>query len=144
MEQTPREYEFARLILRLSNQIVRNRNLHVKELGLTTEQADSLQFFLAHENAVITDLKEHLGVTHQTARGIVRRMEEKGLIRTRKSEVDARYQCILPTEKGRQIGERLIKNGVRTGGQLLHGMEPQQQKAFYELLTAALKNVEQS
>lgn len=84
MEKRIKEYEFARLILRLSNQIVKNRDQHVRDLGLTTEQADSLQFFLSHKNAVIMDLKEHLGVTHQTARGIVQRMEIKGLIETKK------------------------------------------------------------
>ena len=51
-----KEFTVARLILRMANQIVKNRNLHVKALGLTTEQADSLLFFLSHENAVINDL----------------------------------------------------------------------------------------
>ena len=45
MEQN-KEYTLARLILRLANRIVKNRDRHVKELGLTTEQADSLLFFL--------------------------------------------------------------------------------------------------
>lgn len=141
MEKRIKEYELARLILRLSNQIVKNRDQHVRNLGLTTEQADSLQFFLSHKNAVIMDLKEHLGVTHQTARGIVQRMEIKGLIETKKSETDARYQCVMITEKGKEIGQKLVKNGVQTGNRLLHGMTPEQQQDFYALLTAALKNV---
>lgn len=82
MEQN-KEYTLARLILRLANRIVKNRDRHVKELGLTTEQADSLLFFLDRKDAVINDLKDHLGVTHQTARGIVQRMESKGLVQTR-------------------------------------------------------------
>ena len=73
MEQN-KEYTLARLILRLANRIVKKRDRHVKELGLTTEQADSLLFFLDRKDAVINDLKDHLGVTHQTARGIVQRM----------------------------------------------------------------------
>lgn len=138
-----KEYDFARLILRLSNQIVKNRDRHVRELDLTTEQADSLQFFLTHENAVIMDLKNYLGVTHQTARGIVKRMETKGLIQTRKSETDARYQCVVVTEQGKKTGQILIKNGIQTGSKLLHGMSADQQKLFYELLKSALENVEQ-
>ena len=35
MEQN-KEYTLARLILRLANRIVKNRDRHVKELGLTT------------------------------------------------------------------------------------------------------------
>ena len=51
-----KEFTVARLILRMANQIVKNRNLHVKALGLTTEQADSLLFFLSHETVSYTQL----------------------------------------------------------------------------------------
>lgn len=137
-----REYRTARLILRLSNQIIRNRDNHVKELGLTTEQADSLQFFLSHERSVIMDLKNYLGVSHQTARGIVQRMEGKGLIRLQKSETDGRFQCIQVSEKGKSLGRQLRINGIRTGNKLLKNMEPEEQEEFYHLLEVALKNVE--
>ena len=137
-----REYRTARLILRLSNQIIRNRDNHVKELGLTTEQADSLQFFLSHERSVIMDLKNYLGVSHQTARGIVQRMEGKGLIRLQKSETDGRFQCIQVSEKGKSLGWQLRINGIRTGNKLLKNMKPEEQEEFYHLLEVALKNVE--
>ncbi len=137
-----REYRTARLILRLSNQIIRNRDNHVKELGLTTEQADSLQFFLSHERSVIMDLKNYLGVSHQTARGIVQRMEGKGLIRLQKSETDGRFQCIQVSEKGKSLGRQLRINGIRTGNKLLKNMKPEEQEEFYHLLEVALKNVE--
>ena len=35
-----KEFTVARLILRMANQIVKNRNLHVKALGLTTEHTE--------------------------------------------------------------------------------------------------------
>ena len=143
-EKPAREYELARLILRLSNQIVQNRDRHVRALGLTTAQADSLQFFLAHPDAAILDLKHHLGVTHQTARGIVQRMEEKGLLQARRSQEDGRYQCIRATEKGEALGRQMIRNGTRTGSRLLHNMNQEQQDTFYALLQAALNNVEQT
>ena len=110
MEQN-KEYTLARLILRLANRIVKNRDRHVKELGLTTEQADSLLFFLDRKDAVINDLKDHLGVTHQTARGIVQRMESKGLVQTRKSKEDGRYQVVSPTQAGWRTGSILLRNG---------------------------------
>ena len=139
-----REYRTARLILRLSNQIIRNRDNHVKELGLTTEQADSLQFFLSRERSVIMDLKNYLGVSHQTARGIVQRMEGKGLIRLQKSETDGRFQCIQVTEKGKSLGRQLRINGIRTENKLLKNMEPEEQEEFYHLLEVALKNAERA
>ena len=39
------ENELGRLILRLSNTIIKNRNRHLAALNLTASQADSLQFF---------------------------------------------------------------------------------------------------
>ena len=133
-----KEFTVARLILRMANQIVKNRNLHVKALGLTTEQADSLLFFLSHENAVIN----YLCVTHQTARGIVQRMEGKGVVTTRKSPTDGRYQVVSLSEKGRKMGAILLENGIQTGSRLLHGMTPEQEDLFLQLMQLALENVE--
>lgn len=134
MEQN-KEYTLARLILRLANRIVKNRDRHVKELGLTTEQADSLLFFLDRKDAVINDLKDHLGVTHQTARGIVQRMESKGLVQTRKSKEDGRYQVVSPTQAG-------WRTGIQTGSCLLHGLTTEQEEQLYQMLQVAMKNLE--
>lgn len=38
------EFRVARGILTLANRIIANRNEHLKEVGLTAEQADSLLF----------------------------------------------------------------------------------------------------
>lgn len=137
-----KEYVFARMVLKLANQIVKQRNRHVKELGLTAEQADSLQFFLQQEHAVISDLKEYLGVTHQTARGIVQRMEAKGLVYTRQSPTDGRYQIVSPTEHGAAIGQILHENGTQTGSKLLHNMTKEQQETLFSLMKTALHNME--
>ncbi len=39
------ENELGRLILKLANTIIKNRNRHLEALDLTSGQADSLQFF---------------------------------------------------------------------------------------------------
>jgi DNA-binding MarR family transcriptional regulator len=136
------ENELGRLILRLANTIIKNRNHHLEALNLTTEQADSLQFFLAHEEATVTELKDHLGITHQTAWGIVQRMAEKGLITLRISDADARCRLIAPTEAGAELGTRMMYNRERTGRKLFHGMTDEEQAVFIGLLEKALKNVE--
>ena len=133
MEQN-KEYTLARLILRLANRIVKNRDRHVKELGLL--------FFLDRKDAVINDLKDHLGVTHQTARGIVQRMESKGLVQTRKSKEDGRYQVVSPTQAGWRTGSILLRNGIQTGSCLLHGLTTEQEEQLYQMLQVAMKNLE--
>ena len=83
------ENELGRLILKLANTIIKNRNRHLEALDLTSGQADSLQFFLTHDQATATELKEYLGITHQTARGIIQRMITKGLLELHRSDADA-------------------------------------------------------
>lgn len=135
------ENELGRLILKLANTIIRNRNHHLQALDLTSSQADSLQFFLAHENATVTDLKEEFGITHQTARGIVMRMAEKGCVTLNRSEADGRCQIVTPTEHGTELGETMRRNRTRTGGKLLDGMDAEEREIFIRCLNRAYENV---
>lgn len=136
------EYKLARQVLNLANQIVKNRNNHLKELNITAEQADSLIFFGANNDRSISDLKEYLHISHQTARGIVKRLEEKHLLNLRVCETDSRYKTIYLTDKGRQILKCLENNGTHTGYQLLKGMSQEEQEQFSKLIVCALKNIQ--
>jgi DNA-binding MarR family transcriptional regulator len=135
------ENELGRLILKLANTIIKNRNRHLQALDLTAAQADSLQFFLSHDNATATDLKDAFGIAHQSARGIVSRMAEKGCVTLKKSELDGRCQLVTPTEYGRELGERMMKNRLRTAGKLLDGMTDEEQEGFIRCLHQAFENV---
>ena len=135
------ENELGRLILKLANTIIKNRNRHLQALDLTSSQADSLQFFLAHKNATASDLKDEFGITHQTARGIVTRMAEKGCVTLKRSEEDGRCQIVVPTEYGVELGEKMKQNRMRTGGKLLDGMGQSEQELFIRFLNQAFENV---
>lgn len=136
------EYVLARKVLRLANLIIINRNTDIKELGLTAEQADSLLYFSQNESKSAADLKDYLGITHQTARGIIERMVKKGILKTNISEEDARYKKIVLTEKGFQLCDCLKANGMHTGDRLLNGMNESERKQFFSMITLAVKNLE--
>lgn len=136
-----KEYELARQVLTLANQIVKNRNKHLKELNITAEQADSLTFFTFNADKSISDLKDHLHISHQTARGIVKRLEEKGIVKLSVSEADGRCKTVSLTDKGRCIAECLKRNGTHTGYQLLSGMTDMEQEQFSALIARALENI---
>lgn len=135
------ENELGRLILKLANTIIRNRNRHLQALDLTSAQGDSLQFFIGHPNATTTDLKEEFDITHQTARGIVARMAEKGCVTLEKSRQDGRCQIITVTQYGMELGERMKQNRMRTGGKLLDGIAPDEQEKFIRYLRIAFENI---
>lgn len=105
-------HQLGRLILKLANTLIKNRNRHLKALDLTTSQADSLQFFLANPQSTVTDLKAYLEITHQTARGLAQRIEEKGLVTPSPSSIDGRCRTISPTEKEWSLAEQwhIIEN----------------------------------
>ena len=137
-----KEYELARQVLTLANQILKSRNRHLKELNITAEQADSLAFFYFNDDKSISDLKKHLHINHQTARGIVKRLEEKELVKLSVSESDGRYKTVSLSEKGIYIVERLKQNGAHTGYRLLSEMTKAEQEQFSILIERALKNME--
>lgn len=113
----------------------------MKQLGLTTEQADAIQIIVGFESLSCADLKEHLGTTHQTASGIVKRLELKRLVFIRTSEKDLRSNEICITNNGKSMLKHLIENGTHTGEKLLAGMEEKEQAEFMKLLSKAIDNV---
>lgn len=137
-----RDNELGRLILKLANTIIKNRNAHLAALDLTTAQADSLQFFLDNSGSTITDLKSYLGISRQTARGIVSRMIRKELLTGAPSNTDACCTIIAPTESGVRLGQQIRRNRERTAEKLLNGMADEESTIFIDLLSRPLKNAE--
>lgn len=134
-------HQLGRLILKLANTLIKNRNRHLEALGLTTSQADSLQYFLANPESTVTDLKDYLEITHQTARGLAQRIEEKGLVTLSTSTIDGRCRSITPTENGRELGVKMANNREKTVLRLLSGMTEEEQETFYRLLKMAYENI---
>lgn len=134
-------HQLGRLILKLANTIIKNRNRHLEAMGLTANQADSLQYFLANPESTTTDLKDYLGITHQTARGLVQRIEEKGLVSLTPSALDGRCRTISSTESGKELGVKMAQNRERTVLRLLSGMTEEEQETFYRLLKMAYENI---
>lgn len=135
------EYTLTRKIRELANLITKNRNADIRELGLTTAQADAILYFAENPGKSAADLKSFLGITHQTARGTIQRMAEKGFLKISPSENDARYKQIFLTEKAKSVYQSMQKNGTRTGNQLLNGMCAEEKEKFLYLLNLGIKNL---
>jgi len=136
--------QLARNVVRLSGRIIRNRTAHVRELGLTPDQADCLVFLqsrFGQDETTITDLKEYLDVSHQTAQGVVQRMVGRGLLELSVSPIDARRRVIAVAPEGMRLLARLNANASRLGGSLLDGLSEQEQKQFAALIQKALDSV---
>lgn len=134
------EDELGRLILKLSHQIVKNRGRHAQSMGLTAGQADCLLFFSSRQEASVTQLKDYLGVTHQTAQGLVQRMAAKGLLSTRRSPQDSRVLLVSLSPLGHGQAEQLARSREHTVGQLLQGISPQKEEELLHMLELVYRN----
>lgn len=136
-----KKLDLSRLVLNLANTIIHNRNCHLTELGLTSSQADCMKFFITNGKASIKILRSELGITHQTAQGLVARLVQKGFLSAEQSQTDKRYQMITVTDMGLRLSEQLQANGRRTAELLVKGMKEDEKEVFIRLLQIAYENV---
>ncbi len=135
------EYLAARKILMLGKTIISNRNNNLKSINLTAEQADALIYLSEHPGSSIRDLSNHLGITHQTASGIVRRLCEKTTITMVPSSEDGRRTLINLTEQGLSLISQIKENGTHTGEKILSSMNAEERLQFERLLDKALASI---
>ena len=83
-------------------------------------------------------------LTNPTVTGIVKRLEEKEMIVRCPSNNDARYKCLHVTEKGKGIICKSFKFGANNiEKQLVKDMTDEEIKILKDLLSRALKNMEE-
>ncbi len=83
----------------------------IENAGLTFQQHQALLFiigYLNREQITIGELTERLQVRHQSAVGLVNRLEEQGLIERREGLEDKRKILIVLTRKGADLLESLV------------------------------------
>lgn len=136
-----RELQMTRKLLQLARMITYRRNEELSALDLTASQADTLNFFLEHPEKTAADLKQHLEVTHQTARGLIERMVDKELLTLAPSAEDGRCKVVSVTAKGYALAEKMAKNRGATAKAMLQGMTDEECDVFYMLTLKALANM---
>lgn len=94
----------ARELLAAIPGVMRFIRSHMREQrgGLTIPQFRSLVFLSLHENASLSELAEHLGLSLAGASRMVELLVRRGLIRRRAEATDRRRVCLSLTASGRQ------------------------------------------
>ena len=136
------------LIKRLYLYLQRDRNMRLKRLGITASQSDTMMYI--YDNAAEReihqrDIEEYLMVSNPTVSGIIRRLEEKGLISCAQSASDARSKALSLTAQGAAVMDEIMRRGRAVNEyRLIDGMDDGEQRQFTELLARALRNIEKS
>ncbi|MEG3071262.1 MAG: MarR family transcriptional regulator [Candidatus Syntrophopropionicum ammoniitolerans] len=138
-----REHQIIRMVWQLGNALVKFRNQDLLGYDLTSVQAEVISFLIKNRDGQINmqDLQNNLMLTHPTVIGIVKRLESKGLIVSKKGKPDARCTYIRLTENGALFKNILDRLATENAAILLRGMTDEEQKEFYRLLQIVQKNI---
>lgn len=136
------QFKTASLIVRLGNVVVWLRNQRMQQRDITSTQSDVIRYILKHRDGPVSagDLMKHLSLSPSTMAGILKRLEQKGLIIRTPDEKDARKIIITLTEEGLALEDYLKGTAAQTEKILLQGMTKAEQDEFYRLLTIAMQN----
>ena len=100
---------------RVGRLMMQGRDRDLEDLGLTSIQADALQFFDRNPCSQINRLRDHLNVSHQAACGLVDRMKAKGLLDVEVSGEDARAKTVSLSKIGSRVCDDLKMRGSSAG-----------------------------
>lgn len=83
-------------------------NKELDNYGLTASQGRILGL-ITHSNETVCsrDIENHFDLTHPTVCGILKRLESKGMIYNKQSEMDKRVKNIFITEKTKKLDENI-------------------------------------
>jgi len=98
--------EFIRLMWSVDHELQRVSKRMVERIGLTAPQRLAVRFVGRHEGLTLGRLAELLHMHPGTVTGIVRRLEEEGLVVQTRDADDTRRRHLALTATGRLIDRR--------------------------------------
>lgn len=142
----PERARALRIIRRIDNSLLKNRNKRLADFDLTAAQSDIVVYLMNNyqEMSEINqlDIQKHLQLSNPTVSGLLNRLEEKGFISRTSSIHDARYNCIMPTQKALIQTNSMIEHMYSSEDSMLAGLSDAEKEELFRLLSIVLENVE--
>ena len=128
------------VLKQLTDVLTKQVNNELREEGLTMSQMRVLVILDEKQNktASMKDIEKELAVAQPTTAGIIRRIEEKGLIIYLSDPENKRAKWIQLTEAGKEKCRIAYGHMEATEKKLRSGMTEEEGKKFFELLKKAL------
>ncbi len=129
-------FNAGRLMKQINDQLEKNANNNLREIGLTVSQLNVLRHLNHAEDGRLTmkEVEKKLHVAQSTATGIAMRLELKGLITARGDESDHRIKVIEITEEGRSVCLKAKSFIIETETRLLNALDEEDRAHFVEML----------
>ena len=133
--------EFIRRMWAVDHELHRVSKRMVDRIGLTAPQRLAVRFIGRHSGVTLGQLAELLHLHAGTVTGIVRRLEERGLVVQTRGVEDTRRRHVTLTASGRQVDRRrkgTVEAAVRRTAQ---AATPQQMAAAAYVMDVLAKHL---
>lgn len=126
----------------LNDELEKRANEDLQKSGLTLSQM-RVMAFIAQNNFQTTqkEIESHLGVSHPTVNGLLKRLESKGVITTELSVNRRLTKIVRMTEKGKDECEKAGDSRARHEYLLGKNLTAEERETLMELLNKVLNGI---
>ena len=133
------------LIKKLDKVFKQNFDQELERVGLTFSQIRVLRFIEGNPNTKITqkDISKGLDIQHSTTIGLLKRMQEKGLVTVVVDEDNRRCRNIFLTSKAEEISCEMERGRTIMENRVVASFTEEEKEIFYRLLNKAIDNLKE-
>lgn len=133
------------LIKKLDKVFKQNFNQELERVGLTFSQMRVLRFIEDNPKMKITqkDISNELDIQHSTTIGLLKRMQEKGLVTVVVDEDNRRCRNIFLTSKAEEISCEMERGRTIMEKRVVASFTEEEKEIFYRLLNKAIDNLKE-
>lgn len=144
MEQ--KRIDLIYLLKRLNDALKQNADKEFSKLGLTMSQADTLIFLGEAEGHHSTQKKMETAfqISHPAINGILRRLEEKGIVRTQISTSGRMTKDVWLDARGEELFETISREKQENTNWVQRFLSEEDERLFAELIAKLEKGVKES
>jgi len=139
-----RESEDIGIMLKQINDILgKNANNELRRSNVTISQIRFLSYLLesGKDRVSLKELEKEFQVSQPTVVGIVKRMKDKGLVKTVQSEEDGRAKDVMLSPAGAKILEEGENRKERMEAILLGGLKMKERRELRRMLSTILDSL---
>ena len=127
----------------LNTAIERLLNKELAEYGITYTQATVIGYLNQNAGMEICqkDIEYNLGLSRPTVSSILKRMEEKQVIRTESQESDRRCKRIVLTPKALEMSSDIRAKIAQITLSLFDGISPEDQEKLSDIIKKVIQNI---
>ena len=133
------------LIKKLDKVFKQNFDQELERVGLTFSQMRVLRFLEDNPNTKITqkDISKEIDIQHSTTIGLLKRMQEKGLVTVVVDEDNRRCRNIFLTSKAEEISCEMERGRTIMENRIVASFTEEEKEIFYRLLNKAIDNLKE-